>query len=39
MGLYISRKMIEKHGGVMVLENSDILGGAKITFYLLKFNK
>lgn len=39
MGLYISRKMIEKHGGVIVLENSDILGGAKITFYLLKFNK
>ncbi|GEQ23310.1 two-component sensor histidine kinase [Clostridium butyricum] len=36
MGLYISRKMIEKHGGVMVLENSDILGGAKIIFYLHK---
>lgn len=34
MGLYIAKKMIEKHNGTMKLENSKKLGGAKVSFIM-----
>lgn len=34
MGLYIAKRMIEKHNGTMKLENSKKLGGAKVSFII-----
>ena len=34
MGLYISKKLIEKHDGNIYLDNSEKLGGAKVTLEL-----
>ncbi|NFL83865.1 GHKL domain-containing protein, partial [Clostridium botulinum] len=34
MGLYITRNIIKKHGGNLILENSKEMGGAKVVIKL-----
>lgn len=34
LGLFVSRKIVESHGGKLVAENSETLGGAKFTITL-----